>query len=136
MPDSPRADGPAPAALPSLSAFASANPDQRLRDLLAFAMAVEKAQPVTREGIEDLYRQAEQELHKDAFRTLHNRVEEIRREAMEEERARTRRPAGFLKLILAALIGSLLATQALPLLRMLPWDQAQLLITRYFGGEP
>ncbi len=99
--------------VPPLARFRSGNPDDRLRDLLAFAIAHEEGKPIGPEGLEALHRRADSELSAHAVRYLHNRIEEIRREAQEELRARTRRPASFLKLVLANLIGFLLGTGVL-----------------------
>lgn len=67
-----------------------AGPETRMRDLLAFGLAVEAGRPPGPEAIETLRRQAEADLQSHAFRLLHNQVETIRREAMEEQMARTR----------------------------------------------
>jgi LPS O-antigen subunit length determinant protein (WzzB/FepE family) len=99
--------------VPPLARFRSGNPNDRLRDLLAFAIATEEGKPLGPEGLEALHRRADSELSAHAVRYLHNRIDEIRREAQEELRAKTRRPAGFLTLVLANLIGFLLGTGVL-----------------------
>jgi hypothetical protein len=67
-----------------------AGPETRMRDLLAFGLAVEAGRPPAPDAVETLRRQAEADLQAHAFRLLHNQVETIRREAMEEQMARMR----------------------------------------------
>jgi hypothetical protein len=99
-PTGPVTLAPLPAA-PCLEDFITDRADDRLRDLLAFAMAVEAARPVEPET---LRRKAEAELQAHAFRTLHNQAEAIRLEAAKDQIARLRRGPGFLKLVLANLL--------------------------------
>jgi hypothetical protein len=95
-------------AMPPLQGFVSADESNRLRDLLAFAMAVEGGQPLAPAGVEAMRREADAALSAHAFRILHNRVEEIRQDAVREQMARLRPPPGFVKLILANLVALLL----------------------------
>jgi hypothetical protein len=98
---------------PSLDAFRSGLADHRLRDLLAFAMAVEAGKPTGAEGVEALRRQADADLESYAFRTLHNRVEAIRREAIDEQIARSQPTTGFLGLVVANLVAIAIAAAGL-----------------------
>lgn len=111
-----------PAAGPALADFLGAE-ETRLRDLLAFALAVQggRAGP---DGIEGLRRKAEAELHAHAFRLLHNEAERLRREGMEAERARAPRGGGFLLAVAANLAA--LALFALGLLAVQAADPALL----------
>jgi hypothetical protein len=98
-----------------LAAFRSGREEERLAELLAFALAVaagEAAAP-SAATVERHRRQAERELHDHAFRFLHNRVEDIRREAAAEHAARQPRPPGLLKLVLANLAAIAVAAAAL-----------------------
>ena len=88
--------------------------ETRLRDLLAFGMAAEAGR-LPQDGVESLRRKADAELHDHAFRLLHNQVEEIRRHAVEEQRARSGRlsfrgavGANLLALVLLGLAGFLI----------------------------
>lgn len=94
-----------PAAGPALADFLGAE-ETRLRDLLAFALAVQAGRPGP-DGIEGLRRKAEAELHAHAFRLLHNEAERLRREGMEAERARAPR-GSFLAAVGANLAALLL----------------------------
>jgi hypothetical protein len=115
---------PAPAA-PCLQDFLTGREDDRLRDLLAFAMAVEAGRPADPEALRN---KAEAELQAHAFRTLHNQVETIRIEAAREQLLRGRRSLGFtgsfvaslLALLFAAAIALLLWSQRANLLPLLP----------------
>jgi hypothetical protein len=98
---SPHGPAATPPPGPVIGAFL-AGEETRLRDLLAFGMAAEAGR-VGPDGIEGLRRKAEAELHAHAFRHLHNEVERIRREAMDEERGRAPRAGGFLGQVLANL---------------------------------
>jgi hypothetical protein len=93
----------------SLDQFLSGKADDRLADLLAFAMAAEAGRPVTPDAVDRLRRAAVAELDQQAFRTLHNRVQEIRREAVAEELTKMRPPPGFLTIVLAVLVALVLA---------------------------
>jgi hypothetical protein len=112
----PAAAAPTPVAPePALAAFRSGRDEERLAELLAFALAVaagEAAAP-SAATVERHRRQAERELHDHAFRFLHNRVEDIRREAAAEHAARQPRPPGLLKLVLANLAAIAVAAAAL-----------------------
>ena len=98
---------------PLLGDFLSAGDTHRLRDLLAFAMAVEaQAAGGTRapgpDAVDGLRRDADAALSAHAFKTLHNQVEQIRQAAVQEQIARLRPPPGFLTLVLANLVAILL----------------------------
>jgi hypothetical protein len=110
-------------AAPRLAAFRTGRADDRLAELLAFALAVEAQEatatkdgavpaPPTPEAIERLREQAARDLHDHAFRLLHNRVEEIRAEAVAEHLGRHPRPPGFPTLVLANLVALGLAAMA------------------------
>jgi hypothetical protein len=95
------------------AAFRSAAPEDRLRDLLAFAFAAEEGRLPAPDGVDALRRKADAELSAHAVRHLHNRVEEIRREAQAEALAAGPRPPGFVKLVLAALVAFLIGNALL-----------------------
>ncbi|MBX9594014.1 MAG: hypothetical protein K2X46_06600 [Roseomonas sp.] len=100
--------------LPMLASFLSPGDDHRLRDLLAFAMAVEAGRPLAPNGVDSLRREADAALEGYAFRSLHNRVEEIRMAAVVEHVGRLRSPPGFVTLVMANLVAlALLAGGAL-----------------------
>jgi hypothetical protein len=105
IPGPPDADR---AKLAAFSAFRSGDPEGRLRDLVAFGLAWEAAKPVAADEIPDFRRKAEAELHANAFRVLHNRVQEIRLEAMTEQAALSGAGAGYARLIVAQMIAMLL----------------------------
>lgn len=88
----------------------------RLPALLGFALAVEKAAVTTPLRVEDIpARRAEADrlLTEWAFRHLHNRLDEIRRDAVAEALARQPRPPGFATLLLANLLALALVGGAL-----------------------
>lgn len=93
-------------------------PEDRLIAQVAFALAAEGPRPVapTPEAREALRGQAVAALSDFAFRYLHNRVEEIRREAVAEAAAQAPRGGGFLRLVLANLVALALAGGAWVLL--------------------
>lgn len=82
--------------------FHSGDPEMRLRDLLAFAHAAEAGG--TQPDIAALRLRAEGELNAYAFRLLHNRVEDIRREAMQEQVASIRPTLSFSTLVAANVV--------------------------------
>jgi hypothetical protein len=98
----PPGPGAASPPLPAIGAFL-ASEDTRLRDLLAFGLAAEAGR-IGPDGVEGLRRKAEAHLHAHAFRLLHNEVDRIRREAVDEERSRAPRAGGFLPQVLANLV--------------------------------
>ena len=103
-----------------LAAFRAGRPDEeRLVDLLAYALGAEKGQPAVPEAVEGLRREASKALSEHAFRYLHNSVEQIRREAVTEHLGALRRPPGFFRLILANLVA--LAVGALIALGLAPY---------------
>jgi hypothetical protein len=114
-----------PPAAPCLEDYVTGREDDRLRDLLAFAMAVEAARPTDPEALRN---KAEADLQAHAFRTLHNQAESIRMEAARDQLARSGRTLGFtgtfvaclLALIFAAAIGLVLWSQRANLLPLLP----------------
>ncbi|GGG25552.1 hypothetical protein GCM10010964_11890 [Caldovatus sediminis] len=123
VPPPPTADTAAPEAPPRLGAFRSGRGDDRLTDLLAYAMAVEAheaaaakgeaAAPLAAPEAAERWRdRATRELHDHAFRLLHNRVEEIRAEAVAEHLGRHPRPPGLAMLVLANLLALGLAAVA------------------------
>jgi hypothetical protein len=97
----------APPAVPAIGDFL-ATEETRLRDLLAYGMA-SAAGRVGPDGIEGLRRKAEADLEAHAFRVLHNQVEVIRRQAMDEQSARMPRGASFGGAVLANLVALALA---------------------------
>ncbi|WP_137177903.1 hypothetical protein [Roseomonas sp. AR75] len=118
--------GPTPApegAPPSLRDFLGSflgSEETRLRDLLAFGLAVQAGKPPGPDGIDALRRKADADLNDHAFRLLHNQVAEIRRQAVEEEAARQPRRFGFFRAVLANLVA--LAIAGLVVLALLAMD--------------
>jgi hypothetical protein len=110
---------------PCLEDFLTGREDDRLRDLLAFSMAVEAARPVEPSAMRN---KAEAELQSHAFRTLHNQVEAIRLDAARDQLSRSGRSLGFtgvfvaslLALIFGASIALVLWSQRANLLPLLP----------------
>ena len=96
-------DAEAPAA-PKLADFMSGSADDRLTDLLAFALAAEGEEPAASDRVERLRRRAAAELADHAARAMHNRIEEIRRDAVAEHIGALRRPLGFVGTALANLV--------------------------------
>jgi len=93
-----------------LSAFREGRtPEDRLVDLLAFALAAEKAQAATPPVIERLRQEATATLTDHAFRYLHNSVDQIRRDAITEHLGALRKPPGFGTLLLANLVALAIA---------------------------
>ena len=106
--------------LPEIGAFLGKE-DTRLRDLLAFGLAVEAGRPVAGPDIAELRRKADAELEAQALRTLHNRVEAIRHEAMAEQLGRMARPLGFGGIVAANLLALAVAVAcAVALWRLVP----------------
>jgi hypothetical protein len=93
-----------------LSVYRAGRPaEDRMVDLLAFAIATEAGHPATPEAVE-LSRQAAQSALSDhAFRYLHNSIDQIRREAAAEQLAKLPRPAGFGTMLLASLVALAIA---------------------------
>ena len=105
----PAAPTPAASSAPSIEAFLSPGGAHRLRDLVAFGMAVEVGKPATPDAVDTLRRQADAELEAYAFRSLHNRVEEIRRSAIDEQLGKLRQTPGFQGIIVANLVAMIAA---------------------------
>lgn len=89
--------------------------DRRNTNLLAFALATAQRVNPTTEGIARMRQQADAELAGHAMRYLHNRVEEIRQQAVQERLAGLRQPPGFGSLVLANLLALALAGAMLAL---------------------
>jgi hypothetical protein len=79
--------------------------DTRLRDLLAFGMAVEAGRLSGPDGIAELRRKADADLEAHAFRVLHNQAESIRRQAVDDQLARMPRGQSFFGAVLATMVG-------------------------------
>lgn len=107
----PDMNTPPPQAAPALSAFAPEGPG-RLAGLLAFALAVEAGAPATPEEIARLRARAAAELDAHAVTTMHNRIQEIRQEAVVEHLAHLPRPLGFFGAFCASLLALLLGAAA------------------------
>lgn len=84
-------------------------PEDRVLDLLAFAIATEAGHPLTPEGLERSRQAAQSALSDHAFRYLHNSIDDIRREAAAEQLAKLPRPPGFGTILLANLIALAIA---------------------------
>ncbi len=82
--------------------------EDRVVDLLAFALAAERGLPATPDAMHTLRDQAHAALATYSIRNLHNRVAEIRQEAVMEYLGRFARPAGFVKIVMANLLALLL----------------------------
>ncbi len=83
--------------------------EEHLVDLLAFAMATERGLAVSPEVIHAQREQAHAALATYSIRNLHNRVAEIRQEAVMEYMGRFARPMGFIKIVMANLLALLMA---------------------------
>ncbi|WP_431268979.1 hypothetical protein [Dankookia sp. P2] len=83
--------------------------EERVLDLLAFALATEAGHPTTPDGIERSRQAAAAALSDHAFRYLHNSIDRIRREAAAEQLAKLSRPPGFGTILLANLVALALA---------------------------
>ena len=88
----------------ALATFQSDGADDRLTGLLAFAMAVEAGEAPGAATVERQRARAAAELADHAARATHNRIEEIRRDAVAEHIGHLRRPPGFMTLVLANLV--------------------------------
>ena len=84
-------------------------PEDRVLDLLAFAIATEASDPTTPEAVEQSRQAAQTALSEYAFRYLHNTIEQIRREAAAEQLAKLPRPPGFGAILLANLVALAIA---------------------------
>ncbi len=118
--DLPQADVAAndsePGALPpAFTAEAALHPwlagrpaEDRVVDLLAFALAAERGLAATPDAMLAQRNQAHAALATYSIRNLHNRVAEIRQDAVMEYMGRFARPAGFVKTVMANLLALLL----------------------------
>ena len=109
--EAPRPAGPRPvppgASFPGPAAFRTSQPgpEDRLIAQVAFALAAEAGTPPRdAEAMQALHDQATAALSDFAFRYLHNRVDEIRKEAAAEATTGAARGPGFLRLVLANLV--------------------------------
>lgn len=85
---------------PRLQHFLTGRADERLAELLAFALATEAGG-----GAADPFRaRAAADLADHAARTMHNRIEEIRRDAVADQLRSLRRPLGFGRTVAANLV--------------------------------
>jgi hypothetical protein len=102
-----------PAGLDPAAFRTGSGEDDRLIGQVAFARAIERGDPgASPEAVEALRAQALAELSEFAFRYLHNRIEEVRREAVASQFQQIGRPPSFLRLVLANLVALLLAAAA------------------------
>ncbi len=97
------------AGLPNPAAFEigqhSGQPEeQRLANLLAFAMATERREVPNPDTVARLRREAEGALCDHAFRYLHNNIEQLQRDAVTQQLGRLPRPPGMIRLVAANLI--------------------------------
>lgn len=116
--------------LPKLDEFLTGRPEERLTDLLAYALAVEAGSG--QGGAERFRLRAAAELADHAARTMHNRIEEIRREAVSEHLGSLRRPLGLFGAVLANLLALAVAGAAAAWLSGQPALLARLL--SWFGA--
>lgn len=93
---------------PGPGAFLTGRAEDRVRDLLAFAMATDAGAPADQRAIEGYRRKADAELTAHAMTILQTRVQEIRRDAAAQAMARAGRPVGFWLVFLAALLAAVL----------------------------
>ena len=91
---------------PGPAAFLTGRPEDRVRDLLAFAMAADAGSADNERAIEGYRRKADAELTAHAMTILQTRVQEIRRDAAAQAMARAGRPVGFGLVFLAALLAA------------------------------
>lgn len=106
-------DGAARVLAQALAAFRSGIAEDRERDLLAFALAVQGGDTLSPETIERRRREADAALAAWAHRYLHNRIEELRTEAVRDYLGRLPRPPSFPRLVAAAFAGVVLAATLL-----------------------
>lgn len=96
-------------AVPLQPWLAGRPPEDRLVDLLGFALASERGLLPSPENMAQMRQRATAMLAEYSIRHLHNKVAEIRQEAIMEQLGRTPRPPGLLKLLLANLLALTLA---------------------------
>jgi hypothetical protein len=92
-----------------LAAFQGAPGADRLTGLVAFALATERQAGSDPETIARLRQEAEVALTDHAFRTLHNNVERLQRDAVMQHLAHLPRPPGLFRLVTANLLALVLA---------------------------
>jgi hypothetical protein len=98
---------------PDIAAFrAGRSQDDRLTDLLAFGLAVDRGDQATPEAVDRARQEASAALSDFAFRYLHNTVEQVRRDAVAQHLGQLRQPPGFLRLVLANLVALAVAGMA------------------------
>lgn len=83
--------------------------EDRLVDLLAFAIATESGHADTPDGLEQSRQVAQSALSDHAFRYLHNSIDQIRRDAAAEQLAKLPRPPSFGAILLANLLALAIA---------------------------
>jgi hypothetical protein len=135
----------APDARPTLLEVGSATPiatpevflarrpaEERLVNLVAFALAAEAKDPPTDDTLAARRREADKLLTENAFRTLHNQLAEIRREAVAEHMAALRPPLGFWGV--AAACGAALLVFGLGTLWLVAHPGSLAALTSMMGG--
>ncbi|MBD0274048.1 MAG: hypothetical protein ICV73_19235 [Acetobacteraceae bacterium] len=102
-----------PAGPVALADFRAGRSDaERTADLLAFAIATERALPPTPDAVDRARREADAALGDYSVRYLHNTVEQIRQEAVAAHLGRLRPPPGLPKLVAANLVALAIAGAA------------------------
>ena len=107
-PDSPGPASSAPPAIALPEGWTPASPEDRLPALLAYALTVEAGVPPRPAEAAPRKAEAARLLHDWAFRHLHNQVQDIRTDAEREALSRLRQPPGFLTLVAAGLVSTLI----------------------------
>jgi hypothetical protein len=100
--------------------------EERLVDLLAFGLATERGLLASPDVIHAQREQAYAALATYSIRNLHNRVAEIRQEAVLDHMGRFARPMGFIKIVMANLLALILAGAAAGALYLHPETLAAL----------
>lgn len=132
----------APPPAPGPKAFLTGRPEDRVRDLLAFAMAAEAGRALPPAAVEALRQKAEAELHDHAFRLLHNQVATIRQQAVQEHLTGVSRGLSFSRVLIANLVAlaiaavlALLATSGEPSILDRLRDGSAQLLARFLTGS-
>lgn len=94
------------------AAFQGGPGADRLTGLVAFALAAERQADASADTVARLRQEAEVALTDHAFRTLHNNVERLQRDAVREQLGHLPRPPGFLRLVAANLVALVLVAAA------------------------